>query len=56
MNNNLRNTLAELKINIERGRQHGSSCRRCDIYLRKSVELIDTLLKSTAPDEWLARW
>ena len=45
--NNVQATLVELKINIERAASTDRPVVR-EIYLRKSVELIDSCLKSAA--------
>ena len=47
--NNIQASLVELKINIERAASTDRPVVR-EIYLRKSLELIDSCLKSTATD------
>ena len=47
--NNIQATLVELRINIERAASTDRPVVR-EIYLRKSMELIDSCLKSTATD------
>jgi hypothetical protein len=47
--NNIQASLVELKINVERAASTDRPVVR-EIYLRKSLELIDSCLKSTATD------